>query len=135
MIKEWSVVSLCLCDHLDRMSHIRTKRNLCHIYIAVAHCDLCKALLSNLFTGSCKLTNLTDIGSLGSLTAGIGIHLGIKYHHVYIITGSKYMIQAAKTDVISPSVSTEDPYRLLAEVILLLKRCLCIRTSGCCRLL
>ena len=112
-----------------------TKSDLCYIYITVAHSDLCKALLANFFTRSSELANLTDVGSLGSLTTCIGVHLGIEYHNVYVLTGSKYVVQTAESDIVCPTVTTEDPYGLLSEVIFLLNCSLCIRASGCCCLL
>ena len=130
-----SVVSLSLSDNLDSLSHVCTESDLCYIYITVAHSDLCKALLANFLTRSCELANLTDVGSLGSLTTCIGVHLGIEYHNVYVLTGSKYVIQTAESDIVCPTVTTEDPYGLLSEVIFLLNCSLCIRASGCCCLL
>ena len=82
-----------------------------------------KALLADVLARSRKLADLADIGSLGSLAACIGIHLRIEYHYINILSGCQHMIQSAKADVVCPSVSAEDPYRFLGEVIFLGKNC------------
>ena len=104
----WSVISFCLSNCFYSLSRISTKCNLCYIYIAITHSDFSKALLANLFTGSSKLTNFTDIGSFRCLTTSIGVHLRIEYHYVYVLAGCKYMIQTTKSDIICPTVTTEE---------------------------
>ena len=90
--QRWTVISLCLCNRFDSLGRICAERDLSNVYITITHSNLCKALLADLFTSSSKLTNFTNIGSLRSLTAGIGVHLCIKYHNIYILAGSKYMV-------------------------------------------
>ena len=128
----WSVISFCLSNCFYSLSRISTKCNLCYIYIAITHSDFSKALLANLFTGSSKLTNFTDIGSFRCLTTSIGVHLRIEYHYVYVLAGCKYMIQTTKSDIICPTVTTEDPYGLLSEVIFLSKNFFGFLTSCIC---
>ena len=70
-------------------------------------------------TCSSELSDLTDAGSLGSLSAGVGVNLGIEYHDVDILTGSENVIQSAEADIVSPAVAAEDPDGLLGEVVLL----------------
>ena len=125
----WSVVCLSLSDCLNSLCRVCTKSDLCYIYIAIAHSDLCKRLLADLLTGSSELTNLTDVGSLRCLSTCIRIHLCIEYHNVYILTGCKYMVETTKSDIVCPTVTTEDPYRLLRKIILLSKYCLRLLTA------
>jgi len=114
-----TVVCLCLADSLDGLCLVCAHSDLGNIDIAVAHCNLSKALLLGLFTGGCELSNLTDVGSLGSLTAGVGVDLGIEYKDVHILVGGQHMVNTAEADVVCPAVATEDPNGLLAEVFLL----------------
>ena len=58
---------------------------------------------------------------LGSLSACVGVNLGIKYHDVDILAACKYMVNTAESDIVCPSVTTEDPLGLLAKVILVLQ--------------
>ena len=55
---------------------------------------------------------------LGSLSACVGVNLGIEYHDVDILAASKYMVNTAESDIVCPSVTTEDPLGFLAEVSL-----------------
>ena len=47
--------------------------------------DLAEALLLHLLTGSGELRHLADVGGLGGLTAGVGVHLGIEDKDVDIL--------------------------------------------------
>ncbi len=114
-----TVISLSFCKRLERLIHIGTHSDLCYIHISIGHSDLCKILLADCLTGSRELSYLTNIGGLGSLSAGVGVNLGIKYHYIDIFAGSDNMIKSAEANVISPAVSAEYPYGLLGEVILI----------------
>ena len=108
-------ISLCLCDCLNGLSIISTHGNLSYIYIAVGHCNACKVFLLGLFTASCELSNCTGLCGLGILTAGVGVNLGIEYHNVDILARCQNVVYAAEADIVSPSVTTEDPLRLLSQ--------------------
>ena len=56
---------------------------------------------------------------LGSLTAGVGIDLGIEDEDVDVRAGSQDMVHAAEADIVSPAVAAEDPDGLLVQVFLL----------------
>ncbi|CDD35973.1 unknown [Roseburia sp. CAG:309] len=119
--QRWSVVSFCFCNRFYSLSRVCTKSDLCYVYVTIAHSDLSKTLLTDFFSGSSKLTNFTDVRSFRCLTTCIGVHLCIEYHYVYVLTGCKYVIQTTKSDVVSPTVTTEDPYGLLSKVLFLIK--------------
>src|SRR5699024_9237427 len=59
--------------------------------------------------------------SLGSLTTGVGVHLGVKDHDVDVVAGSQHVVQAAVTDVVGPAVAAEDPEALLGQELLILQ--------------
>ena len=84
--KRRSVVALSLTYNLHSLCRISSECNLSHIYITITHGNLCKGFLSNLFTCCGELAHLTDVGSLRSLSACVGVHLGIKYHNIDIFT-------------------------------------------------
>jgi hypothetical protein len=71
--------------------------------------------------GSRELSNSADRGSLGSLSAGVGVNLGIEDQDVDILAGSQSVVQTAEADVVCPAVAAEDPHGLLSEVILILQ--------------
>ena len=100
-------------DRLNGLCHVSTHGDLCNVYVAVAHCNACKVFLLDILTAGSELSNRTSLGSLGSLSAGVGVNLGIEYHDVDVFAGSQNVVYAAETDIVSPSVTTEDPLELL----------------------
>ena len=113
------MVSFCFLNGLQGLRSVGAHGDLCDVDIAVAHSDLSQGLGLGFLTGSCELCNLTDVGSLGSLSAGVGVNLGIEDEDVDIFTGSENMVHAAEADIVCPAVAAEDPDGLLGEVILL----------------
>ena len=75
----------------------------------------------DLLTGCRELRDLTDVGSLGSLSAGVGVDLGVEHEDVDVFAGGEDMVNAAEADIEGPAVAAEDPAGLLVQVILLLK--------------
>ncbi len=118
------VVGLGLGNGLDGLSGIGTHGDLSHIDIAIAHGNLRQGLLLGLLAGSRELSDLTDVGSLGSLSAGVGVNLGIEDEDVHILVLSQHMVHAAEADIVCPAVAAEDPYGLLGQVGLLLQNLL-----------
>ena len=55
------------------------------------------------------------LGRLGSLSACVGVNLGIEYHDVDVLAACKYMVNTAESDIVCPSVTTEDPLGLLSQ--------------------
>src|SRR5699024_206570 len=121
-----TMIGLSLGDGLDGLSGVGAHSHLSHVHIAVLHGDLGEALLLHLLTGSGKLSHLADVGSLGSLSAGVGVHLGVEDEDVDILTGGQDVVQSAVADVVSPAVAAEDPHGLLVEVLLLGKDLLAV---------
>ena len=115
------VVRFCFGKNLDCLRRVSAESDLCDIHVPITHGDFGKTLLANVFPRRGKLANLADVGGFGCLTAGIGIHFGVKHHHIYVFTGSKHMVQSAETDIIGPSVAAKNPDRFFSEVLLFLK--------------
>ena len=66
--------------------------------------------------GSRELRDLADVGCLGSLSAGVGVDLGVKDEDVDVLAGGQHVVKAAEADVVGPAVAAEDPAGLLGEV-------------------
>src|SRR5699024_7361121 len=62
-----------------------------------------------------------DVGGLGGLTAGVGVHLGVEDEDVDILAGGQDVVQTAVADVVGPAVAAEDPHGLLVQVVLLVQ--------------
>ena len=104
---------------LEGLNLVGAHCDLSHIDVTVGHCHLCKALALDFLTGSCKLCNLADVGSLGSLSAGVGVNFGVEYEYVDIFTGREDVVNAAVADIECPTVTAEDPCGLLVEEVFL----------------
>ena len=123
------MVSLGLGDGLEGLRGVGTHGDLCHVDIAIGHGNLSKALLLNFLAGSRELRDLADVGSLGGLSAGVGVNLGIENKDVDVLVLREDMIHAAKADVVCPAVAAEDPDGLLGQIFLILKD-LCRQLAG-----
>ena len=71
--------------------------------------------------GGGELRHLADVGSLGSLAAGVGVDLGVEHEDVDVLAGSQHVVQAAEADVVGPAVAAEDPDGLLGQVLLVVQ--------------
>ena len=109
-----SRICLSLSDCLDGLVHISTHGDLCNVYIAIAHSDCSKVFLLNFFTACSELSNSTCRSSLGGLSACVGVNLSVEYHDVDILAACKYVVNTVESDIVSPSVTTEDPLGLLS---------------------
>ena len=112
-----SRISFRLCDSLNGLVVISTHGNLCYIYITIAHCNTSQVFLLHFFTAGCKLCYSTGRGSLGSLSACIGIYFGVEYHNVDIFSAGEDMIHTAESDIICPSVTAEYPLGFLGKEV------------------
>ena len=119
MIEGRAVIGLRLLDGLEGLRGVGAHGDLGHVDIAVGHGDLREGLRLGFLTGSCELRNLADVGSLGSLSAGVGVDLGVEDEDVDVFAGGEDMVDAAEADVVSPAVAAEDPDGLLGQVGLL----------------
>ena len=116
-----TLVGLGLTDGGQSLVGVGAHGDLSHIDIAVAHGDLSQALLGSGLTGSGELGHSAEVGGLGSLTAGVGVDLGIEDHDVHVLAGSQNVVQTAEADVVSPAVAAEDPDGLLGQELLALQ--------------
>ena len=91
-----AVVGLGLLDSLQGLVHVGAHSHLGHIDVAVGHGDLRQALLRHCLAGRGKLSHLADVGGLGGLSAGVGVHLGIKDEDVHILAGGQHVVHAAE---------------------------------------
>ena len=123
-------ICLSLSNSLQRLLHVGAHSNLCNINVAVGHRDFSQRLLADRLAGSRELRNCANRSCLGSLTAGVGVNLGIEYHDVDVLTGSQHVVKAAEADIVSPAVAAEDPDGLLSEVLLACKDFLAGRAAG-----
>src|SRR5699024_10370940 len=125
-----TMVALGLGDGLHGLVHVSAHGDLGNVDVAVAHGDLAQALLADGLAGGGELRHLTDLAGLGSLSAGVGVDLGIEHEDVHVLAGSQNMVQAAEADVVGPAVAAEDPDALLGEVVLLGQDLLAVLAVG-----
>ena len=129
MVDTWSIsdnqgrsrICFCFCKSFDTLIVISTHCDLCNIYIAVAHCDRSQVFLLHFFSACCELCNCSGRCSLGGLSASVGVNFCIEYHYVDILSACQNMVNAAASDIVCPSVTTEDPLGFLSQEIFLSK--------------
>ena len=59
--------------------------------------------------------------ALEGLSACVGVNLCIEYHDVDVLAACKYVVNAAESDIVSPSVTAEYPLGFLSEEVFVLK--------------
>ena len=115
----WSRICFSFCDSFYSLVEVSTHSDLCNVYVTVAHCDRSKVFLLGLFTACSKLSYSTGLSRLGSLTTCIGVNLGIEYHNVDVASACENVVNTAESDIVSPSVTTEDPLGFLSKEVFL----------------
>ena len=110
--------SLSLAECLQTLALVSTHSHLCYIYVAVGSLHETQVLLAHALAVGSKLSDGTDGRCLGSLTAGVGVNLGVDDEDVDILTRTDDMVQTTVTDVVGSTVTTDDPLAALHEVVL-----------------
>ena len=129
----WSRISLSLSDCFNGLVEVSTHCDLSYIDISICHSHSCKVFLLCLFSTCCELCCSTGLCSLGGLSTCIRINLCIKYHDIDILLACKHMVNTAVSDIVSPSVSSEDPLGLLSQEIFVLQNiCLILAVTVTC---
>src|SRR5699024_8642371 len=124
-------ICLCLCQSFHSLVEVSAHGDLSNIYIAIAHGDRSHVFLLHFFTACCELSDRTGRRSLGGLSASIGVNLCIEYHNVDVASACENMVNAAESDIVSPSVTAEDPLGFLGQEIFLLKNLFASFASAC----
>ena len=105
-----TVIGFGLAESSQSLFRVSAHCNLCYVYIAVCHSDLSKVFLLYCLTGSSEFSYGTDRSCLGGLSACVGVNLCIEYEDVYVLSGSKNVVNTAVTDIVCPTVTAEDPH-------------------------
>ncbi len=104
-----SPVGFGLGQGLDGLCGVGSHGDLAHIDVAVGHGDLTQILLARGFASSCEFGDGRPGRRLRGLAARVRIHLGVHDEDVDVPSGSEDMVQAAESDVVCPTVTTNDP--------------------------
>ena len=124
------MIGFCFLHGFERLVHVGAHGDLRDVNVAVAHGQFRKALLLDALAGRRKLRDLTELGCLGGLSAGVRVHFGIEDHDVDVFAGSQDVVQSAVADVVCPAVAAEDPDGLLRQVFLVLEDVLSLGTAA-----
>ena len=118
--QRWSRICFCFCNSFYSLVEVCTHGDLCYIYIAIGHSDRCHIFLLSLFTTCCELCDCTCRCGFGRLSTCVGVNFCIEYHDVDVFTTCQYVVYATETDIVSPSVTTEDPLGFLSQEVFVL---------------
>ena len=122
---EGPLIAFRLGKGLNALIVVSAHSHLGNVYIAIAHSDAGQILFLGSLTGSSELSDGTNRSSLGGLSAGVGVNLGVEHQNVHVLTGSDDVIQTAEADIISPAVAAEDPHGFLRQEVLVGQGLLC----------
>ena len=98
---------------------ISAHSDLCYVYIAIAHCDRSKVFLLSFFSACRELSDSTSLSRLRRLSTCIRVNFCIEYHYVDVFSTCKYVVNTTESDIVSPSVTTEDPLGFLSKEVFL----------------
>ena len=109
------VVGLRFQEGLERVLIFRAHRDAGDVDVAVGHRHHAEILLRSGLAAGGELRNCGARSGLRSLTAGVGINLGVEHEDVHVASAGQDVIEAAVADVVGPAVATDDPDALLHQ--------------------
>ena len=105
-------------ERLEGLESVRAHGDRGDIDVAVAHAHEPEVLLGEMLAAGGEFRHGSARGRLRGLSAGVGVDFGVEDEDVHVAAGGDDVVESAVTDVIGPSVATEDPDGLVHEVIL-----------------
>ena len=121
---------LGLADGLEGLCVVGAHGNLSDIDVAVGGGNHAEVLLADALALSSELSDGAERRCLGSLTAGVGIDLGVKYEDVDIFARSDDVVETAVADVVGGTVAADDPLTALGQMSLAFKEFALQRASA-----
>ena len=127
MVDTWSVsddqgrsrICFSFCDSFYSLVEVSTHSDLCNVYVTVAHCDRSKVFFLSFFSACCELSDSTSLSRLRRLSTCIRVNFCIEYHYVDVFSTCKYVVNTTESDIVSRSVTTEDPLGFLSKEVFL----------------
>mmetsp|Transcript_62541 Transcript_62541/g.139640 ORF Transcript_62541/g.139640 Transcript_62541/m.139640 type:complete len:468 (+) Transcript_62541:1992-3395(+) len=123
----WARVCISLNHGPHCLLWVHVHANACDVDILVSHGQLAHVLLLGELAALRKLGHGALRSGLGSLTAGVAVHLRVQDQDVHVLLTGNYVIQAAVPDVVCPAVTTHDPEAAAPEHVLQVMKCLDLR--------
>ena len=111
-----TIVGLGLSEGLDGLSHISTDTDGGDVDVSVTHGNLAEVLLEERLATSSELGDSTHLSGLGLLTTSVGVHLSIEDENLHVVARGKNVVQATKTNIVGPTVTSEDPSADLGHI-------------------
>ena len=105
--------------------------NPCDIDVAVGDCHQAKVFLGETLALGGKAGHCTARRGLGCLSTGVRVDFGVEYEHVDIASGGEDVVETAVTNIVCPSVTTNDPDRFLDQAVGHCSQVLGLRVLGC----
>ena len=115
-------ISLSFLDGLEVLGLRSTHGDLSHIDVTVALGNHAEVFLADLLTRGSELGDSTGRRSLRRLTTRVRVNLGVEDEDVDVFAAGQHVVEATETDVVCPTVTTEDPLALLGEEVLVIQQ-------------
>ena len=104
-----AMVSFSFGDSFEELVLVSAHSYLSYVNIAVGNSHHAEVLLLGAFAGSSELCDSCSRGSFRGLTAGVGVNFRIEDEDVDVVVRSEDMVNTAVTDIVGPTVTTDDP--------------------------
>ena len=112
-----TIKSFSFVHSLNNLHIVSAHRNLRNINVTVRHSNHSQIFLRQSLTCGSEFSGSAHRGSLRLLTTGIRVNTSIHNEDVDVFAGSDSVVKTAEADIISPTVTTQNPNRFLDEVI------------------
>ena len=107
--QRWPGIRLGLAKRLQRVLRIGTHRHLGDIDVAIGDRLQREVLARRPLARGGELRHGAERRRLRSLAAGVGIDLGVEHQNIDVARAGEHVIEAAVADIVSPSVTADDP--------------------------
>ena len=106
-------------DSFEELVLVSAHSYLSYIDVTVGNSHHAEVLLLGAFAGSSELCDSCSRGSFRGLTAGVGVNFRIENEDVDVVVRSEDMVNTAVTDIVGPTVTTDDPLATFYEELFL----------------
>src|SRR5215471_638658 len=115
--QRWAVVCFGFEEGFNGVRVAAAHGHAGNINVAVADRLHCEVFLDRALATHGELRHRTAWSGLGHLSAGVGVHLGVKHEHIDVSAGAEDVIESSKANVVRPAVAANDPHALANKTV------------------
>ncbi len=104
-------------NRFHRLIQLRPQRNLCNIHVPVHHHTDAKIFTCLALAVFTKFGDGSERCGFRRLSTRIGVALGVQYQNIDVLGQAQDVIQAAKTNIVSPAIAANQPDGFLDQCV------------------